>query len=77
MGLGDQRHAPASLSPGKRPLPFVQEDGWATGSFWTNAKNLALSGFRTHSTVVSSEYNNNNNNNNAFIMEIISNNKSK
>ena len=26
-GVGGQRHAPAALSPGKDPVPILQEDG--------------------------------------------------
>jgi len=31
MGVGGQRHAPATLSPEKRPVTTVQEAGWAQG----------------------------------------------
>jgi len=34
-----QRHAPAALFP--RPVPTVQEAGWAPGPLWTGADNLA------------------------------------
>ena len=37
MGACGQPHAPASLSPGKRPL--VLEAGWAPGSVWMGAEN--------------------------------------
>ena len=30
----------------KDPVPIVQEDGWATGSVWTGAENLAPTGIR-------------------------------
>jgi hypothetical protein len=30
-GVSGQRHAPAALSPGKDPVPIVQEAGWAPG----------------------------------------------
>ena len=29
------------LTPGKDPVPIVQEAGWATGPVWTGAENLA------------------------------------
>ena len=29
MGLGGQHHAPATFTPGKDPVPIVQEAGWA------------------------------------------------
>ena len=41
MGVGGQRHAPAASSPGKDPVPIVQEAGWASGLVWTGAGNLA------------------------------------
>jgi len=28
-GVGVQRHAPAAFTPGKEPVPIVQEAGWA------------------------------------------------
>ena len=42
-----QRHAPAVLYPGKYPVPIVQEVGWAPGSVWTGAENLAPTGIRS------------------------------
>jgi len=36
-----QRHAPAALYPGKDPVPIVKEAGWAPGTVWTGAENLA------------------------------------
>ena len=47
MGVGGQRHAPAALPPGKDPEPIVQEAGWAPGSVWTDAENLAPTGIRS------------------------------
>jgi hypothetical protein len=36
---------PRPLStPGKDPVPIVQEAGWAPGSVWTSAENLAPTG---------------------------------
>ena len=35
------------LTPGKDPVPIVQEVGWASGSVWTRAENLAPTGFRS------------------------------
>jgi len=40
MGKGGQPHAPAASTPGKDPVPIVQEAGWAPGRVWTSAKNL-------------------------------------
>ena len=42
MWMGGERHAPATLSTGKYPVPIVQEAGWAPGPVWTGAENLAL-----------------------------------
>jgi hypothetical protein len=42
-----QRHAPAAPYPGKDPVPIVQEAGWASGSVWTGAENLASTGIRS------------------------------
>jgi len=33
------------LTPGKEPVPIVQEAGWASEPVWTGAKNLAPLGF--------------------------------
>jgi hypothetical protein len=38
---------PQPLFPGKDPVPFAQEAGWAPGLVWTCAKNLALTGIRS------------------------------
>jgi len=40
-----QCHASAALYPGKDPVPFVQEAGWAPGPVWTGVENLAPPGF--------------------------------
>jgi hypothetical protein len=40
-GVRGQRHAPAALYPRKDPVPIVQEAGWAPGSVWIGAENLA------------------------------------
>jgi len=36
-----------SLPPGEDPVPIVQEAGWATGSVWIGAENLAPTGIRS------------------------------
>ena len=41
MGVGGQRQFPAALSPGKDPVPIVQEAGWDTVLVWTGAENHA------------------------------------
>jgi hypothetical protein len=39
---------PRPLStPGKDPVPIVQEAGWAPGPFWAGAENLAPTGIRS------------------------------
>ena len=45
MGVGGQRHAPATLRR-EQPVPIV-EAGWATGQVWTGAENLATTGIRS------------------------------
>jgi hypothetical protein len=45
MGVGGHRHALASFTPGKGPVPIVQETGWAPGPVWIGAENLAQPGF--------------------------------
>ena len=30
-GVSGQQHAPAALTPGKDPVPILQEAGWAPG----------------------------------------------
>ena len=39
---------PRPLStPGKEPVPIVQEAGWSPGQVWTGAENLATTGIRS------------------------------
>jgi len=40
MGVGGQPRAPAASTPGKDPVPIVQEAGWAPGPVWTGGKSL-------------------------------------
>jgi hypothetical protein len=47
MGVGGQRHIPAAFTPGKDPVPIVQEAGWAPGQVWTGAENLAPTAIRS------------------------------
>jgi hypothetical protein len=53
--VSGQHHAPAAFTPGKDPVPIVQEAGWAPEPVWTGAENLAPPGFdpRTFQAVVS------------------------
>jgi len=45
--VGGERHAPAAFTPGKDPVPIVQEAGWAPGPVWLGAENLAPTGIRS------------------------------
>ena len=47
MGVSGQRDAPAAFTPGKEPVPIVQEAGWAPGPVWIDAENLAPTGIRS------------------------------
>jgi hypothetical protein len=47
MGVGGQRHTPAAFTPGKDPVPIVQEAGWAPGPVGTGAENFAPTGIRS------------------------------
>jgi hypothetical protein len=40
-----QHHALAAFTPGKEPVPIVEEAGWAPEPVWIGAENLALPGF--------------------------------
>jgi len=35
------------FTPGKDPVPIVQEAGWAQGPVWTGAEDLAPTGIRS------------------------------
>jgi len=37
----------AHVTPEKDPVPIVQEAGWALGSVWTGAENLASTGIQS------------------------------
>ena len=43
-GEGSASRPGRSLTPGKDPVPIVQEAGWAPGPVWTGAENLAPAG---------------------------------
>ena len=38
---------PGRFTPGKDPVPIVQEAWWAPGSVWTGGENLAPTGIRS------------------------------
>jgi len=42
MGVGGQRHVPATLHPENDRVPLLKEAGWAPGPVWTGAEYLAL-----------------------------------
>jgi hypothetical protein len=47
MGLGGQHHAPAAFTPGKNPVPIVQEAGWTSEPVWIDAENLGPTRIRS------------------------------
>jgi len=47
MEVGGQHHAPVTFTPGKDPVPIVQEAGWAPGPVWTSVENLAPTRIRS------------------------------
>jgi hypothetical protein len=53
--VGGQRHAPAALPPGKRPVTHGTGAGWAPGPVWTGVKNLAPTGIRSPDLPAGSE----------------------
>ena len=40
-GIGWSMLCPGRFTPGKEPVPIVQEAGWAPGLVWTGVENLA------------------------------------
>ena len=46
---------PGRFTPGKDPVPIVQEAGWAKGGVWTGAENLAPTGIRSPDRLALSE----------------------
>ena len=46
---------PGRFTPGKDPVPIVQEAGWAPGQNWTGAGNLAAIGIRSQDRPTRSE----------------------
>jgi len=47
MGVGGQHHAQGRFTPGKDPVPILQEAGWAPRQVWTGAENIASTGIRS------------------------------
>jgi hypothetical protein len=49
---------PGRITPGKDPVPIVQEAEWAPGPVWTCAKKLAPTGIRSPDRTALSRYTN-------------------
>ena len=47
MGRGVSVTPRPLFTPGKNPVPIVQEAGWVPGPVWTGAENLAPTGIRS------------------------------
>jgi hypothetical protein len=45
-GIGWSAPRPGRFTPGKDPVPIVQEAGWASGLAWTCVKNCTPTGIR-------------------------------
>ena len=54
-GEGSASRLGRSLTPGKDPVPNLQEAGWAPGPVWTGAENLIPNGIRSPDPVVGIE----------------------
>ena len=46
-GGGWSTPSSSRFTPRKDPVPIVQEVGWAPGTVWTGAENLASTGIRS------------------------------
>ena len=46
-GGGLSTPSPGRFTPGKDPVPIVQEAGWTPGPVWTGAENLTPTGIRS------------------------------
>ena len=46
-GDGWSTPRPGRFTPGRNPVPIVQEAGWVPGPVWTGAENLASNGIRS------------------------------
>ena len=47
MGMGGSAPRSGCFTPGKYPVPIVQEAEWAIGPVWTGAENVAPTGIRS------------------------------
>ena len=56
MEVGGQRHAQAAFTPGKDPVPIVQEAKWASEPVWIGAKSLAPIGIRSPDLPARTDY---------------------
>ena len=48
--------SPGRFTPGKEPVPIVQETVWAPGPVWTGAENLPPTGIRSPDRPARSDY---------------------
>jgi hypothetical protein len=55
-GGGWSAPSPGRFTPRKDPVPSVQEAGWAPGTVWTGAENLAPNGIRSPAVLNTYEY---------------------
>jgi hypothetical protein len=46
---------PGRFTPGKDPVPILQEAGWALGPVWTGAENIAFTRIRSTDSPAHSE----------------------
>jgi hypothetical protein len=44
---GGMAPRPGRFTPGTKPVPILQEAGWASGPVWTGTENLAFTGIRS------------------------------
>ena len=58
MRVDGQRYVPAALTLGNKPVPILQEDGWAQGLAWMGADNLATTGIWSQERPARSESSN-------------------
>jgi hypothetical protein len=43
------------FTPGKDPVPIVQEAGWVPGPVWTGTENLTTTGIRSPDRTINSQ----------------------
>jgi len=55
-GVGVQGHTLPIYTPGRNPVPIVQEAWWDPGPVWADAENLAATSIRSPDSPVGIEY---------------------